>query len=57
VGANSRTTTVLGFLATPVFSGALAAGVTNDRVLLAGDGTPLATPTTVTSYLQQGEWW
>lgn len=54
VGANRRTMTVVGFLATPVLSGALAAGVTNDSELLAGDVTPPATPTTVTSYLQCG---
>lgn len=51
MGANSLIMTVVGFLATPVLSGALAAGVTNDSELLAGELTPFLKPTTVTSYL------
>lgn len=56
VGGTSLITTVLGLLGVPVLSGALAAGVTNDSVLLDGEGLAPVKPTTDTSYLRQGEW-
>lgn len=45
-------TTTVALRAVPLFRGALAAGVTNGSMLLAGDAAPLR-PTTVTSYLQR----
>lgn len=42
MGGTTRTTTWVGLLGVPVFSGASAAGVTNDSVLLGGEAwTPL----------------
>lgn len=50
LGGDTLTTTTAALRAVPLVSGALAAGVTNVSVLLAGEAFPLR-PTTATSYL------
>lgn len=54
VGGTTCTSTWVGLSGLPVLSGALAAGVTNDRLLLGGEALAPVKPTTKTSYLSRG---